>query len=115
MTRELYRFDVWHTVPATADTILARAALARTVHGLVDHGLIELLREHSRPEHASFTVRAAADVREGLLVVAEALFTAGAELGWLRLEFTCPRCDMTSHNPVDASQGYCGNCHDWTG
>ena len=29
--------------------------------------------------------------------------------------FTCPRCGMTSHNPKDVEQGYCGNCHDWTG
>lgn len=29
--------------------------------------------------------------------------------------FTCPRCGMTSHNPNDIREGYCGNCHDWTG
>lgn len=29
--------------------------------------------------------------------------------------FTCPRCHMTSHNPTDIWQRYCGNCHDWTG
>lgn len=28
--------------------------------------------------------------------------------------FTCPRCGMTSHNPDDVREGYCGNCHDWT-
>jgi hypothetical protein len=28
--------------------------------------------------------------------------------------FTCPRCGRTSHNRVDAEQGYCGYCHDWT-
>jgi hypothetical protein len=28
---------------------------------------------------------------------------------------TCPRCGMTSHNPNDIAEGYCGNCHDWTG
>lgn len=28
--------------------------------------------------------------------------------------FTCPRCGMTSYNPTDISEGYCGNCHDWT-
>jgi hypothetical protein len=22
---------------------------------------------------------------------------------------------MTSHNPSDAREGYCANCHDWTG
>ena len=27
---------------------------------------------------------------------------------------TCPRCGMTSHNPNDVREGYCGNCHDWT-
>jgi hypothetical protein len=27
---------------------------------------------------------------------------------------TCPRCAMTSYNPNDIRQGYCGNCHDWT-
>jgi hypothetical protein len=29
--------------------------------------------------------------------------------------FTCPRCSMTSHNPTDIVEGYCGNCHEWTG
>lgn len=29
--------------------------------------------------------------------------------------FTCPRCGMTSHNPTDVRERYCGNCHDWTG
>lgn len=30
-------------------------------------------------------------------------------------EFTCPRCGMTSANEMDAIEGYCGACHDWTG
>ena len=29
--------------------------------------------------------------------------------------FTCPRCGMASSHPTDVEQGYCGNCHDWTG
>lgn len=28
--------------------------------------------------------------------------------------FTCPVCAMTSYNPVDVAEGYCGACHDWT-
>jgi hypothetical protein len=28
--------------------------------------------------------------------------------------FTCPRCGMTSRNPDDVREGYCGACHDWT-
>lgn len=28
--------------------------------------------------------------------------------------FTCTRCGMTSSNPIDRAEGYCGNCHDWT-
>jgi len=28
--------------------------------------------------------------------------------------YTCPRCGMTSHNPNDARESYCGHCHDWT-
>jgi hypothetical protein len=27
---------------------------------------------------------------------------------------TCPVCGMTSYNPTDVAEGYCGNCHDWT-
>jgi hypothetical protein len=27
---------------------------------------------------------------------------------------TCPKCNMTSHNPNDVEQGYCGNCHAYT-
>lgn len=27
---------------------------------------------------------------------------------------TCPRCGMTSYNPDDIREGYCGACHDWT-
>jgi ribosomal protein S27AE len=26
---------------------------------------------------------------------------------------TCPRCGMTSHNPNDIEQQYCGNCHEY--
>lgn len=33
----------------------------------------------------------------------------------LGASFTCPRCALTSHNPEDAGQGYCGACHFWTG
>jgi hypothetical protein len=32
----------------------------------------------------------------------------------LAQSITCPRCGMTSHNPNDVREGYCGNCHDWT-
>jgi hypothetical protein len=27
---------------------------------------------------------------------------------------TCPRCGMSSPNPNDIREGYCGNCHGWT-
>lgn len=27
---------------------------------------------------------------------------------------TCPICHMTSYNPNDIREGFCGNCHDWT-
>lgn len=27
---------------------------------------------------------------------------------------TCPVCGMTSYNPNDIREGFCGNCHDWT-
>lgn len=29
--------------------------------------------------------------------------------------FTCPVCGMTSHNPTDKQEGYCGRCHAFTG
>ena len=29
--------------------------------------------------------------------------------------FSCPRCGAVSHHPMDALEGYCGACHDWTG
>jgi ribosomal protein L37E len=28
---------------------------------------------------------------------------------------TCPKCGMTSYNPNDVLNGYCGNCHEYTG
>jgi len=28
---------------------------------------------------------------------------------------TCPVCDMTSYHPSDIAEGYCGNCHEFTG
>lgn len=31
------------------------------------------------------------------------------------LAYTCPRCGRTSYHPTDVAEGYCGNCHDWTG
>jgi hypothetical protein len=27
---------------------------------------------------------------------------------------TCPRCGLTSFDPLDISGGWCGRCHDWT-
>jgi len=27
---------------------------------------------------------------------------------------TCPCCQLTSHHPDDAANGYCGRCHWWT-
>lgn len=27
---------------------------------------------------------------------------------------TCPRCGLSSSNPNDVANGYCGNCHDFT-
>lgn len=32
-----------------------------------------------------------------------------------RPSFTCPECERTSYHPVDAEEGYCGACRDWTG
>lgn len=32
----------------------------------------------------------------------------------IRPSFTCPKCEMTSYNPNDIAQGYCGNCHEFT-
>lgn len=28
---------------------------------------------------------------------------------------TCPVCGMVSYNDGDIREGYCGNCHEWTG
>ncbi len=28
--------------------------------------------------------------------------------------YRCPRCGMSSANPNDIREGYCGRCHDWT-
>ena len=33
----------------------------------------------------------------------------------LAKSFCCPVCGMVSFNPNDVREGYCGNCHDWTG
>src|ERR1044072_5227424 len=27
--------------------------------------------------------------------------------------FTCPKCERTSHNPMDVHEQYCGACHEW--
>lgn len=29
--------------------------------------------------------------------------------------FTCPKCNMTSYDINDVRNGYCGNCHEFTG
>lgn len=29
------------------------------------------------------------------------------------MAYTCPRCGMTSHNPHDEAERYCGNCHQY--
>ena len=30
------------------------------------------------------------------------------------MSYTCPRCGMTSHHPVDERVGWCGNCEAFT-
>lgn len=35
-------------------------------------------------------------------------------VGQMRTGITCPRCGLTSWNPNDVTEGYCGHCHDWT-
>lgn len=40
---------------------------------------------------------------------------AEAGLWPIHPSITCPKCNMTSYNPNDIREGYCGNCHDWTG
>jgi hypothetical protein len=40
-------------------------------------------------------------------------------VGWAhgmagRPRFVCPTCGVTSYNPHDIDDGYCGRCHDWT-
>ena len=35
--------------------------------------------------------------------------------GMAEPSITCPVCGMTSHNPNDVREGFCGNCQDWTG
>lgn len=27
--------------------------------------------------------------------------------------FTCPKCERTSHHPMDVHEQYCGACHEW--
>jgi hypothetical protein len=70
---DLWRFEVTHDVPADHETILARATLCRTVHGLADHGMLGLVSEYSEPSRFSFSLQAPQDVREGLTVVAVGL------------------------------------------
>lgn len=77
----LHRLSIAHGRPAGRITINARATMTRTVHGLTEHGLIELVEEHSTPSSFSFTMRAPEDVREGLLIVADALPKGPG--GWL--------------------------------
>lgn len=33
----------------------------------------------------------------------------------MTVSITCPKCGLTSHNPRDVTEGYCGKCADWTG
>lgn len=31
------------------------------------------------------------------------------------MPYTCPKCGMTSYNPEDEKNKYCGNCHRFEG
>lgn len=31
------------------------------------------------------------------------------------MSITCPKCWRTSYHPTDEAEGYCGNCHEFTG
>lgn len=73
-----HRLVVSHDVPAKQIDLVARATLVRTIHGLAEHGQLELIAEHSHPAHCVFTVRASPDTRAGLLIVAQALPTGSS-------------------------------------
>ena len=59
-----------------------------------------------------------AGVREALGIRSNGMPDDAAVLAQIRAvvspSITCPRCQMTSYNPNDVLNGYCGNCHDFT-
>lgn len=42
------------------------------------------------------------------------LFCSGTKRMTDQPSITCPECGMTSYNPNDIREGYCGNCHAYT-
>ena len=51
---------------------------------------------------------------EVMVVAPEHRWDSGPPPPMRKTSITCPACKMTSYNPLDIEQGYCGVCHDWT-
>jgi ribosomal protein S27AE len=45
----------------------------------------------------------------------EDIYETEVDLARAATSITCPRCGMTSHNPHDITNRYCGNCHAFHG
>lgn len=63
---------------------------------------VEALEEAAGLIRDIFTFRKAADA------------PTGDSVRSMGITITCPMCGMTSHNPDDVLNGYCGNCHAYT-
>jgi hypothetical protein len=48
-------------------------------------------------------------------VALNAAYAARVNVAAAGESFTCPRCLVVSHNPNDATHGYCARCHAFTG
>jgi hypothetical protein len=64
------------------------------------------------PAGSGFSVQAAPALLPHLVGLLRTMADAvEADLARPETAWTCPRCGVTSHHPVDAQQRYCASCH----
>jgi hypothetical protein len=107
--------DMYDIARRVTDEVLGEGTYADLNRGNPDPGVQAAIKRARTPPEGWSVFGTHVDI-PGPLEFSTETDEAGMPL-WERLieSITCPRCGMTSYNANDIREGYCGNCHDWTG
>jgi hypothetical protein len=99
--------DLYDIARQVTDEVMGEGTYADLNRGNPDPGVQAAIR---RAENVLYEEDGVTPVTRGNLTATPGHFDPDEE----EVSITCPICGMTSYNPNDIREGYCGNCHDWT-